>query len=331
MENQVFTLIVQSFGKENEYNRATLTIFSFFAYNSIGNRVLLFTDNQTWFEPYFKDLPVDYINLPAEKIKHMRGKIDFLHRMKIAEIEEAFEHTKGNLLYADSDTFFTADPSPLMEKLSSRHSFMHIKEYSFDSLRNWALPAGESFVAFVRLIEQNIFKLSDGKMQYNTKMFSWNAGVMMLHWEHRHLLNDVFLLTDQFFPSTQNHASEQYAFSLILQNNTELRPCDEVIYHYWYKVKKAIVDEFLPNQLSKLLKLETSAERMNFAKELTRMLPNYFESHLLTHKDYAIQKFNEHEYWSGLKWAYSAILKGAFKDIVFLKDILYHTRKKIFG
>jgi hypothetical protein len=269
--------------------------------------------------------------LSPEKIKQMRGKIDFLHRMKIAEIEEAFEYTKGNLLYADSDTFFMADPSTLMGRLSSKQSFMHLKEYSFESIRNWALPAGKPFVAFVKLIEENIFKLSNGEMQYNTKMFSWNAGVMMLHWEHRHLLKDVFLLTDQFFPSTQNHASEQYAFSLILQNNTELHPCDEVIYHYWYHVKKSIVDKFLPNQLSKLLKLETSAERMNFVKELTRMLPNYFESHLLTHKDNAIQKFNEHEYWSGLKLAYSAILKGAFSDTVFLKDILYHTRKKIFG
>lgn len=327
-------LAVQSFGRENEYRRVVLTILSFYAYaDDKETPTLLFTDNPIWFTTLLQGLPIHYIHLNSEKIKVMRGNIDFLHRMKIALIEEAFQlYPQHKIVYADSDTFFTANPDGILAQIAPDCSAMHLWEYEFESLKDRVLPAGKTFKAFYQLIQKQDFVIADGTtIKISPGMSSWNAGIMFFHPEHKRLIPDVYALTDQFFPTTQNHASEQYAFSIILQNNTDLQPCAEVIYHYWYNVKKSIVDDFLPNQLSKLLKLETSAERMNFAKELTRMLPNYFESHLLTHKDYAIQKFNEHEYWSGLKWAYSAILKGAFKDIVFLKDILYHTRKKIFG
>src|SRR5687768_13054444 len=107
------TLVLQSFGKENEYKRAVLTIMSFYTHYSLPadkSKVLLFTDNPGYFENYFEGLPVSYILLTPEKIKQMRGEIDFLHRMKIALIEEAFTLINGPLFYTDSDCFFIADP-----------------------------------------------------------------------------------------------------------------------------------------------------------------------------------------------------------------------------
>src|SRR5689334_14514320 len=109
-------LVLQSFGRENEYKRAILTIWSYFACSTAplpASRVLLFTDNPGYFTAWFGGLPVSYVHLTPEKIKQMRGSIDFLHRMKIALIEESFQTLEGNILYADSDTFFTADPEPL--------------------------------------------------------------------------------------------------------------------------------------------------------------------------------------------------------------------------
>lgn len=330
MVHQDYTLVTQSFGRENEYRRAVLTILSFFAQTDTPQKVILFTDNQSWFSTYLLNLPVQYVHLSPEKIIQMRGKIDFLHRMKIVEIDEAFQIAQGNLLYADSDTFFTADPSAFMATLSPKKSYMHLKEYTFESLRGWVLPAGKTFVDFLNLIENEKFKLSNGEVRFDTNMCSWNAGVMMLHWEHRHLLKDVFLLTDQFFPKSQNHASEQYAFSLVLQNNTDLRACEEVIYHYWYKIKKSILDEFLPTQLFELQKLDSTAERLLFIRNITKMLPAYLQSHLYIYKDNAIQNFNEDKYKIGLAWAFKAILKGGLKDMIFLKDVLYHTKRKLF-
>jgi hypothetical protein len=325
---KAYTLVVQSFGRESEYRRAVLTIYSFFAFNGTANAVILFTDNAPWFEPYFSEFPVQYVHLSSEKIKSMRGNIDFLHRMKIVEIEEAFELAQANLLYADSDTFFTANSNALMASLSAKHSYMHLNEYTFESLKKWALPAGKTFLAFVQLIEKKEFQLTNSKVKYDTKMCSWNAGVMMLHWEHRKLLKDVFLLTDQFFPETQNHASEQYAFSLILQTNTELKACDEVIYHYWYGVKKTIADDFLNKHLAELIKINQS-EKLVKVKNWVEQLPAYFDQHLLSHKDNAIQAFNENNYKKGYSAALKAISKGAWADFKFIKDVLYHTKRNL--
>jgi hypothetical protein len=89
-------LVIQSFGRDNEYRRAILTILSFYAHSSLKReetKVLLFTDMPAYFSTFLEGLPVEYVLLTPEKIKSMRGEIDFLHRMKIAVIEEAFKIT----------------------------------------------------------------------------------------------------------------------------------------------------------------------------------------------------------------------------------------------
>lgn len=326
-------IVAQSFGRETEYRRVVLAILSYFSYhNHQFTKVLLFTDNPTWFEQYFEGIQISYVMMNAEKIKNMRGKIDFLHRMKIALIEEAFaKYPEENLFYIDSDTFFIADPSSLEQQLSTEKSFMHLWEYQFEALRNLPLPAGETFQAFVRLIEQKTFTLADGKtIDVNATMSSWNAGVMLLHHTHAAFIPDVYALTDQFYPETKNHASEQYAFSILLQKNTRLEACDTVIYHYWYNVKKAIIDEYLPQKLEQLCMLKNKNERLAFVKKITDDLPSYFEQHIKTYKDNAIQKFNDNKYGEGLGWAIKAIFKGGMKDLIFMKDILYHTKRKLF-
>lgn len=325
-------LVTQSFGKESEYRRVVLAILSYYAYSTnTAARALLFTDNPEWFHPYFAGLPVDYILLTPEKVKKMRGEIDFLHRMKIALIEEAFQLYQTDILYFDSDTFFIADPMPYMLQLSPRKSFMHLHEYQFEYIRDMPLPAGATFQAFVQLIEKKAFQLSDSELSVTTKMSSWNAGVMMLHQSHSKLIPDVYRLTDDFFPETKNHASEQYAFSILLQTNTDLSACDEVIYHYWYNVKKSIIDEFLPDQFSKLLQQSTVANRLSFVQSLTKKLPDYFDQHLHSLKDNAIQAFNANHFLKGYNWAFKAIFAGAISDRTFIKDVLYHFKRQMVG
>ena len=323
-------LVTQSFGKESEYRRVVLAILSYYAHSS--NRVaktILFTDKPSWFEPYFIELPIEYIQLTPEKINLMRGTIDFLHRMKIALIEEAFELHQTDILYFDSDTFFVADPMSYMAQLSPQKSFMHLFEYQFESLRNMPLPAGKTFQAFVQLIEKTTFFISGKEVKLNAQMSSWNAGVMMLHQSHDRLINDVFQLTDNFFPATKNHASEQYAFSILLQTKTDLTACDAVIYHYWYNIKKRIIDEYLPSQFIALLNEPTLANRLSIVKSITKQLPSFFDQHLYSLKDNAIQAFNANHFLKGYNWSIKAIFAGAIKDTTFLKDVLYHFKRQL--
>jgi predicted transcriptional regulator len=107
-----------------------------------------------------------------------------------------------------------------------------------------------------------------------------------------------------------------------------LKACDSVIYHYWYGVKKTIADEFLLKNLNALISLQKN-QKMEQVKQWARLLPRYFEQHLLTHKDNAIQAFNTNDYKRAYSASFKALLKGGLMDMTFLKDILYHTKRKI--
>lgn len=325
-------LTVQSFGKEIEYRRAVLTILSFYSHVKEAGKTFLFTDHPEWFSNYLADLDVKFIRLTAEKITSMRGEIDFLHRMKIVMIEETFALTNRNILYADSDSFFTADIKHLTARLSPDKSFMHLKEYTFEFLRDMALPAGESFRAFLALIESKTFKLANGEhITVTSNHASWNAGVMIFHSSHVRFIPDVYALTDQFFPLTRNHASEQYAFSIILQENTSLKPCEEVNYHYWYRIKKQVIDQFLEKNLNKALSGRPLQIRVATVTQWSKNLPDLLAKHELILADNSIQAFNKNMFLEGYKWAIKALLKNPFNSLSFYTDIAYHTKRLFFN
>lgn len=325
-----FTLVTQSFGRENEYRRVIFAILSFYAVSDHKVPTILFTDRPEYFEQYFEGLPVRYILLTPEKIKVMRGEIDFLHRMKIALIEEALEVSGTNMLYADSDTFFLSDPAKYTGLISETQSFMHIHEYQFEEVREMALPAGRAARAFVQYIEDNIVLVPGTDIRIDAQMSSWNAGVILIDRMNKKLVDKVYQLTDSFFPACGSHASEQYAFSIILQTITDVKPVDDVIYHYWYNIKKKIIDEFLTHKLDKIAG-KSIDEKMAFVRHSVKILPDLFDNHIDSLKDNAIQAFNDFKYKDGLRSSLKAFTKGALADTQFIKDFLYHTKMKIFG
>lgn len=329
-DSAIAQLVTQSFGKESEYRRAWLCLMSYAAHHPLGIHapIILFTDNTSFFKQRLAGFNIEYILLTPEKIKTMRGEIDFLHRMKIALIHEAFELHPGNILYADSDTFFIADPSSVSGQVANNRAFMHVHEYEFEYLKTIPLPAGEPFVAFYNLItSKKILDAAGHEISISPKQSSWNAGVMFLHASHHQLLPDVFALTDQFYPDTRNHASEQYAFSLVLQNKTVLSACDNVIYHYWYRIKKVIVDDWLIG-FEKEIEDQLTDDQIKEIKRWTGKLPTLLETHVLTLQDNAIQAFHENQFAKGYRFAIKAFMKKP-RDGKFLRDIAYHSRRAI--
>ncbi|MEX2231770.1 MAG: hypothetical protein WD824_06405 [Cyclobacteriaceae bacterium] len=331
--NHKINLVAQSFGRKNEYLRTIFSIWSFYVHVSAEfkkSKTLLFTDNPDFFRAYLSELPVTYELLTPERMTEMRGENDFLHRIKIAVIAEAFKRSEGNLLYMDGDAFFTEDPSPLILRLTKEVSFMHTNEYPFHVLREIPLPSGAPFHAVLNYFEENVFTMANGnKRKFSPTLFSWNAGVVMLHRQHEYLLTDVFAITDQLYASTRNHASEQYAFSIVLQTQTELKACEKVSYHYWHKVKKQIGDHFLNHNISfPWLNLPVE-QKKDLVSKWTRKLPGYFDRHLLTVRDNAIQAFNRNDFRQGYFWAFNALIRNPF-NIKFIRDFAYHTRRFLF-
>jgi hypothetical protein len=331
--NHKINLVAQSFGRKNEYLRTILSIWSFYVHVSAEfkkSKTLLFTDKPDFFRAYLSDLPVTYILLTPERMTEMRGNNDFLHRIKIAIIAEAFQRSEGNLLYIDGDAFFTGDPSYLFQRLTKRASFMHTNEYPFYALGNMPLPSGAPFRAVLNYLEVNAFTMANGsRLKFPSTLFSWNAGVVMLHRDQAYLLGDVFAITDQLYAATGNHASEQYAFSIVLQTQTDLNACEKVIYHYWHKVKKQISDQFLGHNINFSWLNLTGEQKKVLVSKWTRKLPGYFDRHLLTVRDNAIQAFNRNDFRNGYVWAFNALIRNPF-NIKFNRDFAYHTRRFLF-
>jgi hypothetical protein len=325
-------LVLQTFGNENEYRRAIFAIWSFYAYSSkpvSATEVILFTDQPDFFSLFLRDLPVRYMFLSPAKIKAMRGAVDFTHRMKIALIEESFDLAKSNLLYVDSDTFFVENICVIENAVDSKNAFMHKMEYDFASLAKMRLPAAVPFHAFLKIIREDVFLLANNdSIKVDESQFSWNAGAMFLNYSHVRFIPDVYKLTEQFYKSTKNHASEQYAFSIILQNNTKLKSLEQFIFHYWYRIDKKIADDFFSGKITSTWAALSKEEKLWDAKKWTQFLPGYFNNHILTLRDTAIQLFNEDMFRKGYRFSIRAIMKDPF-NFKFIRDILYHTKRAI--
>ena len=325
-----YSLILQSFGKEGEYRRALFCLYSLFRFENPNlDKVILFTDKPDFFTIYFNDHPVQYILLTEEKVRLMRGEIDFLHRMKIAMIEEVLQFTNENILYVDSDTFFLKSPEEFMTSISPEISGMHKTEYPIKELKDMPLPSGSPFLAFYNLIQRNEFSVSDGfNSKISPELYSWNAGTIALHSSHVKLIKDVYSLTDQFYPKTQNHACEQYAFSIILQTKTQLLPMQDIILHYWYRVKKKVVDKLLFENLNENFLIGNFEHKIRTINTLIQLLPKHLTSHVWILRDNAIQAFNNNNFGNAYSCAVHAIIKDPF-DVEFYMSLGYHIKRHL--
>jgi hypothetical protein len=325
-------LVVQSFGKEYELRRAIFSVLSYYACADSADwkTTFIFTDNPEYFHPYLAGLPVQYRMLTEEKIKSMRGEIDFLHRMKIAIIEEGFTLTDSGILYFDSDTFFVADPTSLIRQIDGGQVFMHLPEYPFVFLAQMKMPGAKTFHAFLDLIRTNEFTVSTGTLVVKDDDYSWNAGVMGLPRQVKNYLSDVYTLTDYFYRPTLNHASEQYAFSVVLQKHAGIQRCDRYIYHYWYRIKKEVMDDFNERRLTTQFARLPLEKKLHVIRKAIAGMPEYLENHVLTLRDNAMQYFWSNDFGKGYRYALRALSKDVF-NLPFLKDILYHTKRFILG
>jgi hypothetical protein len=317
-------LVVQSFGNATEYRRAIFCVLSYYAHSHNPLEVFLFTDNEGFFEIPLQGIPVKFFLLSPEDIVKMRGEIDFLHRIKIAVIEKAMKNSEEPICYVDSDTFFISDPDAKIALANSSMMFMHLREYSFSRLQNECYSGAFEF--YNAITNNRFYDVKGNEIAVTENHTSWNAGAMIFHNGHAEHIPDVYNLTDQFYRLSQSHASEQYAFSVVFQNAMQINPCDDVIYHYWYKIKKRVLDAYFEKMdLQRILPLNN---RIVKVRALTAKFPSLLENHAWILKDKAIQAFHRSEWQEGYRYAIKAILKNPF-DWYFFKDLLYHTKRLI--
>lgn len=249
-------LVYLSYGNEREYKRTIFSILSFYTWcdSCLGStRIIIYTDSPNFFQSYLNGRNIEYFYLTQTILKEMSGNEDFNHRRKVLVIDLTFKRYPVNdVVFIDSDTFFIENAQILLNKFESKKSFMHTREYRIkDAPSIFAVFNQEHFPKkFIENISGKAFKIGEELVFFSGEDYSWNSGVLGLSSDFSFYMPDVLNLTDDFYANSKWFISEQLAFSFILQRKTEIFSADGLIYHYWGKRQKELMDKLLVDYLS---------------------------------------------------------------------------------
>lgn len=223
-------LVFQAYGKiEIKYECifALLQLHTFPCFKNISP--VIYTD-----EPeIFKEIVLlfneyEIIKLSNEQINKWKGPDKFVHRVKIEMLKDFLAKHNGNVLYCDTDTYFTESPESLFNSIEKGMFYMHTLEGYINHKTHPSFKKWEQFL----LTHPEI--LDQSGPNYVNSLPMWNAGVIGLNNGALPLLNEVLNLTDCIFKKFPKHIAEQFAFSYIFQKHTIIYPADKYIFHYWY-------------------------------------------------------------------------------------------------
>ena len=306
-------VVYLSYGNENEYRRAIFSICSLLTWYEAQPtriRLIIYTDNPSFFQTYFSSRDdIEYFFLSEGMMSQMRGNHQFFHRIKVSVIDLTFKNYPDNdMVFVDSDTFFITHPKILFEKFEVDKSFMHTREYKLsESVDRFAVFNQEQYPkAFINFIDDREFLIGERLEKFGIDDYSWNSGVLGLHSKFSLYMPSVLDLTDQFYANSKWFISEQMAFSLILQHKTLIKPCDNLIFHYWGARQKLLMDVLIKNTLHQLI---TSSFVLNkrCIRSLTKKCRRIVEADLLL--DQIRISILNRSYYYGLKKISQLILK----------------------
>lgn len=252
MQNTVKkNLVLLSYGNEAEYLRAIFCVLSFFAWYDRDEalpRIIIYTDKPDFFYNHLGKEHIEYYLITSNELVEMLNQTGFLHRRKVKVIDLTFQrYPDDDVLFLDSDTFIIAEPSSLIAALEPGFSYMHKKEYTINTGLDLftSYNQAEYPQAFLRYILSRDFEIGGGVETFSGADYSWNSGVLGLHRNFSHYMDNVLELTDGFYNSSKWFISEQLAFSFILQRKTTIKPADHLVLHYWGKREKEVMDQLL--------------------------------------------------------------------------------------
>ena len=220
-------LVYQAYGPSEVVRQCQFSILSYLRWGR-QDRILVYTDEAETLSRFFKGHEkIEIISTGAEQFKAWRGKIDFVHRIKIEILLDASRRYRDSLLYVDADTIFMHDPKDLFGSVSPGQSVMHLLETRLDQARD---PLTKKVANFCR--GEN-FALKRGIVSVPLATEMWNAGVIGLHESRVNLLDRILELTDAAYEKYQKHVIEQLAFSYFLQSVGKIVAAEKQILHYW--------------------------------------------------------------------------------------------------
>jgi len=239
--------------------------------------IWIYTDNPNFFSA-FKNCPLKlhFRTISPDLLVQWRGKIDFVHRIKIEILKEFTEKHKGNILYLDTDTYIYQPLKTIFNNINQGQLYMHIMEGLIHDSNHVMLKKLSKFLS-----KNQPLILPSNKFEIPNDVAMWNAGVLGFHTDYSHLLDDILTFTDELYSKFHKHIVEQFAFSYFLQTTQNLKTAHTNIYHYWnLKEIRSILASFFEYfktydwqdmaQVSTLIQLaEPMQQKVNFLQNRT--------------------------------------------------------------
>ncbi len=223
MEKAVFIYLI--FGKEKFFLESKISIASIFAFNAVevfDFEIIIYTDNAE----YFNGFNVKTRKIDESTLNEWSDNGRYLYRSKIKCFEQCtLDYPNDVIIMMDTDTVFKRHPKFLIDNISPAQSVMHFNE-------------GQPSDVLLSILDKPEIKELIGKNSTEVKGNIWNSGVIGIHSSNFFLLGKVLEFNDFFFSYSNYFATEQYAFSVILENNHKLESAHNQVFHYWHQVYK---------------------------------------------------------------------------------------------
>ncbi|RNL52582.1 hypothetical protein D7004_13630 [Pedobacter jejuensis] len=309
--------VLLSYGSDLEYKRAIFCIYSFLSWKpNLNNlRFVIYTDNPEAFKTHLPSLNIEYVLLTEDLERQFLKGTTFNHLKKVGVIDLTFKkYPNEHLFFVDTDTFFIKNPSKILNSFVKGKSFLHKREYRLgDAISEFAVFNQAHFpLSFMKFISGRVLKMNNETVKFDENDYSWNTGLLALNSDFSSYMEDVADLTYQFYQNSKWFVSEQLAFSLVLQKVTEIRPANDVVFHYWGQRQKLFMDSYLDELFTSnnFNNLESGITNLAL-KQLEKMLSNDI---ILEQINIALQK-KDYPYF--LKQSLKIILKNPLTTSIY--------------
>ncbi len=224
-------IVFQAYGSiaiKQELLFALLTLSRVYPGMALSHATIhIYTDDPHLFDMAAEALPVKYHIITEDLLRQWKGKINFVHRVKIELLKNLTDTENGNILYLDSDILFLKPVDELFAGIDAGKLYMHICE---------GVVKNESNAIFAKLnkhLATNTIDINGLTVSIPGDIAMWNAGV--LGFKHGAFpLDDVLCFTDVVYPKFPKHIVEQFAFSLYMAKHTRhISTASHYILHYW--------------------------------------------------------------------------------------------------
>jgi lipopolysaccharide biosynthesis glycosyltransferase len=229
MAQQTNFIVFQCYGNEAIFHEcafALLSLTRLYGESMPGTEIWIYTDNAPWFSKFRGiGLPLNFRTVDGAQISKWRGKIDFVHRVKIEVLADFTRNRNGNVLYADTDVVFNQRLDDLFSSIGSGKQYMHVMEGVVSSRSN---PIFSKLDTYLR--DNTVMKVN-GQNLWDLPM--WNAGVLGFKSGNRDMLEDILTFTDTEYPKFPKHIIEQFACSVFFHNSGQIKTAAAWVLHYW--------------------------------------------------------------------------------------------------